>query len=113
MKVKSSKRRSAAWQDSDVRALLNFLLEHKAEAGDGANFKPAIWNKAATMFSSIPHNIGGPKTANSCKNKWAKVCSDSNLSYLLTEIPIAPENLPRCQRPDGTIRFLLEPRAWR
>ncbi|KIK76166.1 hypothetical protein PAXRUDRAFT_170718 [Paxillus rubicundulus Ve08.2h10] len=29
----------AFWSDSDVMTLVNLVVEHKAEAGDGLNFK--------------------------------------------------------------------------
>jgi hypothetical protein len=47
----------AFWTMDDEQALVQFLLNRKAEAGDGANFKPAIWTSAA------------------CKSKWGRVSS--------------------------------------
>jgi hypothetical protein len=89
----------ATWLPSDERVLINFLLEHKAEVGDGANFKTSIWNEAAAMFELIPRT-GGPKTANSCKNKWAKVCSDTH------SIPFIHQNSDSSRKPSMSSKAL-------
>ena len=67
----------AHWTDKDVRNLLDFLMEHKAKAGDGANFTKTTWQAAAAELGKIPPEKGAPKTADSCKSKWTKVsCHD-------------------------------------
>ena len=38
------------WSEQDKKELINFLLDHKAEAGNLATFKSAVWN-AATLNS--------------------------------------------------------------
>jgi hypothetical protein len=65
----------ASWADGNITALLDFLLSKKATAGDGMAFKAVVWNEpeAATIVNLIPGHKGGPKTSNSCKNKYAKV----------------------------------------
>jgi hypothetical protein len=58
------------WSTEDETALIEFLIERKAEAGDGANFKQSVWNAAAEEM--VKHTTKGPpKSADSCKTKWA------------------------------------------
>jgi len=65
-------------------ALIIFLQDHLSEAGDGKNFKTAMWNAAAVHM--IAHCVkGGAKTAVACKNKYARVCAlDILLLFVLT-----------------------------
>jgi hypothetical protein len=60
------------WTEGDETRLVQFLLDHQAEAGDGANFKASIWNAAADELSKHVTK-GGPKTSGSCKSKWERV----------------------------------------
>jgi hypothetical protein len=53
--------------------LINFLIEHKAEAGDLATFKPVIWNAASQLLEKSRIK-GGPKTSKACSEKWSRVC---------------------------------------
>jgi hypothetical protein len=62
------------WTQEDETRLVNFLLDHQGEAGDGANFKTSLWNAAGEELSKRVTK-GGPKTAASCKSKWDRVCS--------------------------------------
>lgn len=62
------------WTLEDESHLVHFLIDHKAEAGDGANFKTSLWNAAAEELSKHITK-GGPKTAGSCKSKWDRVCT--------------------------------------
>ena len=59
------------WSADDEKALVSALLERKAEAGNGANFKPAVWNAVASSMGKPAK--GAPKTADSCKSKWGRV----------------------------------------
>ncbi|KAF8152631.1 hypothetical protein B0H34DRAFT_801030 [Crassisporium funariophilum] len=43
----------ACWTDPDKTKLIEFLLEHKAQSGDGANYKTATWT-AASMHMANP-----------------------------------------------------------
>ena len=61
------------WTLEDETCLVQFLLDHQAEAGDGANFKTSVWNTAGKEMSKHVTK-GGPKTAASCKSKWDRVC---------------------------------------
>jgi hypothetical protein len=64
----------AIWTTDDESALIAFLLKHKDEARDGANFKSSVW-KAAVEEMEKYTTKGGPKSADSCKLKWTQVCS--------------------------------------
>ena len=61
------------WLATDEAELINFLLDHQAEAGDSATFKLVVWNAAALHLEQF-QTKGGPKTANSCSTKWSRVC---------------------------------------
>ena len=63
-----------SWDMGSEAALIDFLLEHKSEAGDGINFKVPTFKKAAIHLISFTLK-GGAKSAASCKNKWAWVCT--------------------------------------
>jgi hypothetical protein len=59
------------WSDDEL-VLINFLLDHKAEAGDGGSFKANIWNAAAVKM--LKHTTkGGPKIAGKFKAKYVVV----------------------------------------
>ena len=61
------------WSNTDELAFINFLLECKAKAGDGSNFKANIWNAAAVEM--LKHTAkGGMKVALKCKAKYVLVC---------------------------------------
>ncbi|KAF8584371.1 hypothetical protein K439DRAFT_1282434, partial [Ramaria rubella] len=60
------------WGNGSLEALVNFLVEHKAEAGDGGNFPETVFTQAAQML--LPFYVrGAVKTAKACKQKWAQV----------------------------------------
>ena len=69
------KKDRAYWSTQDETALLNYLLEHKAEAGDGGNFKEAVFEGARAALQSARRTDakGAPKTLSSCKSKWSRV----------------------------------------
>src|ERR1700677_94555 len=62
-----------SWTSSDEQVLVNFLHDHRAASGDGANFKMATFQAAAAILEA-GCTTGGPKTAKACQNKWASVC---------------------------------------
>jgi hypothetical protein len=49
------------WNDAEITALIDYLIEHIAEVGDGGNFKKATFT------------AGPPKTASMCKSKYQSV----------------------------------------
>ena len=62
----------AQWTQVDKEELICFLIENKTAAGDGENFKKTMWTAAAAHMRQFTSK-GGTKTADSCKNKWARV----------------------------------------
>lgn len=70
---------TAIWTLAEEAALLDFLVENKAEAGDGGNFKQATFQRAVESIKPL-FKRGAAKTVKSCQNKWAAV---SFFRYLL------------------------------
>ncbi|KIM80437.1 hypothetical protein PILCRDRAFT_9617 [Piloderma croceum F 1598] len=67
------------WSDDDELVLINFLLDHIAEAGDGGSFKPNIWNAAAVKM--LKHTAkGGPNIARKCKAKYVSLREEHSVS---------------------------------
>jgi hypothetical protein len=50
--------------------LVDFLVDNKAEAGDGGNFKKATFQRATTSIAPL-HERGPVKTVKGCQNKWS------------------------------------------
>ncbi|TFK23132.1 hypothetical protein FA15DRAFT_571423, partial [Coprinopsis marcescibilis] len=61
---------SAVWTEPEEDALLKFLVEHQAEAGDGGNFKKATFENSAASIAHL-HQRGAVKTYKTCQNKWS------------------------------------------
>jgi hypothetical protein len=71
---------NAHWSDLDEVALIQYIADHKAEAGDSMKFKPSFWTGVAKDM--LAHSeIGGPKTASRCAAKWDRV--STNLSHVI------------------------------
>ena len=64
---------NADWSTKDEQILIAFLVDRKASAGDGGTFKKPTWVAAAAHMAQY-HTKGGPKTWESCKGKWDRVC---------------------------------------
>ena len=62
----------AVWNETETSALIDYLVQHKAEAGDGGNFKDATYNAAAEHITSLK-TTGPAKSGKMCKTKWAAV----------------------------------------
>ncbi|KAH6902272.1 hypothetical protein BKA70DRAFT_1435428 [Coprinopsis sp. MPI-PUGE-AT-0042] len=60
---------SAIWVAREEAALLDFLVAHVAEAGDGGNFKKATFERALNTVSSY-HERGPVKTVRMLQNKY-------------------------------------------
>ena len=73
----------AQWSKADEIALIEYITEHKAEAGDGTKFKPSFWTGTAKeMLSHCA--LGGVKTSQACSSKWDRVCTKrSRVAILL------------------------------
>ena len=65
----SSRGPSAQWNEVETAALLDYLVEHKSEIGDGGMFKMGTFNAAANAITEH-HTLGPVKTGNMCKTKW-------------------------------------------
>ncbi|KAJ6610795.1 hypothetical protein B0H10DRAFT_2224725 [Mycena sp. CBHHK59/15] len=63
---------NAGWTCPDIKRLLDFLVEHQAEAGDGENFKPKTFRTAAVDVNLICTK-GGPKSYKLCQQKYTGV----------------------------------------
>ncbi len=62
----------AQWSVADEIALIDYIANHKAEAGDGMKFKPSFWSGAAKEM--VSHStLGGVKTSQGCSSKWDRV----------------------------------------
>ena len=62
----------ASWNTAEENAMIDYLIEHKAEAGDGCHFKDTTWTKVAECLQSL-RTEGGVKMAKKCKEKWGRV----------------------------------------
>jgi len=70
------------WIPEEERELIDFLSDHKAEAGDGATFKHATWTQAAAHMSALHPGI--IYSATQCSGKWGRVRQYTiSLHYLL------------------------------
>ncbi len=63
---------NASWTLEDEKKLVDFLLDNSASAGDNGNFTSTIYQAASNMLNPLV-TVGGPKTPESCKNKFANV----------------------------------------
>ncbi|KAH9933725.1 uncharacterized protein B0H18DRAFT_981763 [Fomitopsis serialis] len=73
----------AHWTDADVSTFLQVLKEHKAEAGDGGNFKAPTFKKASGELEKC-RTKGAVKTWTSCRNKYAKLRETYKVVYDLS-----------------------------
>jgi hypothetical protein len=60
------------WSSDDEKAMIQYLINNKAHAGDGCNFKDTVWNGVATVLEA-QRTDGGVKTVKKCKEKWGRV----------------------------------------
>jgi len=60
------------WNLPEEKAMIDYLVEHKASAGDGFTFKDATWTKVAEHLQPL-RTEGGVKTGKKCKEKWGRV----------------------------------------
>jgi hypothetical protein len=62
-----------SWKSVEETALVAFLHDNRAEAGDGGNFKKPTWLRAAQHVAQFSAQ-GQTKDMKSCQNKWTAVC---------------------------------------
>ncbi len=66
---------------NEEKSFVQFLLDHKSEAGDGGTFKGSTYQKGVKHISHLCER-GPPKDSKSLQNKWNAV-SDSWLFPML------------------------------
>ncbi|KDR65022.1 hypothetical protein GALMADRAFT_82385 [Galerina marginata CBS 339.88] len=59
----------AVWTAPEETALVDFLGDNKAEAGDGGNFKSTTFQRAVSHIAPL-HERGSIKTVKSTRSKW-------------------------------------------
>ena len=69
----------AVWTEADEVAFIQYIADHKSEAGDGMKFKSSFWTGAAAAMQPLTTQ-GGPKTSAGCSAKWDRV--GLKLSYI-------------------------------
>jgi len=62
----------AQWDEEEIVALLDYLLDHKSAIGEAGSFKMPTFKAAADSISGLLVN-GPPKTGKMCKTKWRTV----------------------------------------
>ncbi|KAG2160043.1 uncharacterized protein EDB93DRAFT_1261280 [Suillus bovinus] len=69
----------AHWTHEEEARFLQYLLTHKAQAGDTMSFKNTTFQAAADDINqSFPAQHGGAKTASVCKTKWTNLKDSYN-----------------------------------
>jgi hypothetical protein len=62
----------AQWDEDEIVALLDYLLDHKSAIGEAGSFKMPTFRAAADSISDLL--VNGPiKTGKMCKTKWRTV----------------------------------------
>jgi hypothetical protein len=54
-----------SWSLPEEKAMINYLIKHRAEAGDGFHFKDTSWSKVAEPLRPL-RTEGGVKTGKKC-----------------------------------------------
>ncbi|KAF8575994.1 hypothetical protein K439DRAFT_1623190 [Ramaria rubella] len=67
-----ARKKAAAWVLKDDIVLINLLIDHKAEAGEGGNFKKCTWMAVAGVMVDQP-STRGLKTWEACRSRWIKL----------------------------------------
>jgi hypothetical protein len=95
------------WSVDDEKAMIQYLVDNKALAGDGTNYKDTVWNGVAALLET-QRTEGGVKTAKKCREKWGRV-SASFVPFIgdLDQCPIAAEYLQNCHFSEEFIWFQL------
>lgn len=55
------------WTEAEEVKMIDYLVDYKAEAGDGANFKKSVWN-------AVSVHMGRRWIGDKCRTKWGWVC---------------------------------------
>lgn len=83
---------AATWTHAEVVALVDFLHEHRSEAGDGGNFKKPTFQRLVQHLVAFCNN-GHAKDVKSCQNKWSSVRYPLFSSYVFAEYSLASKNI--------------------
>jgi hypothetical protein len=62
----------AAWTIADEGILIDELISHYAERGDGSTFKLAVFNTVALVVNA-KRTKGSAKDGKTCQNKYSAV----------------------------------------
>src|SRR5882724_10479271 len=65
----------AHWNQADEVTLINYLIEHKSEAGHRESFKKEQFQAVSRILMECTIH-GGPKTLTTFRNKWTQLSSD-------------------------------------
>jgi hypothetical protein len=74
----------AVWSADETVALVDYLYEHRSQAGNGGNFKTATFTAAAEAISPLL-KYGLEKTEKICRRKRSSVSDFYVLSVLITD----------------------------
>ena len=74
---------SAVWTTKEEASLVDFLVDHKAEASNGGSFKATTFQKVTNHLAPML-KYGAAKNVKSCGNKYGVVCYflDKSLTLL-------------------------------
>jgi hypothetical protein len=68
----ASTREKAEWSEAETVALLNFLVEHRADTAEPGVFRTHLFNRLLSTLAPMKM-AGPPKTAKMCQTKWGLV----------------------------------------
>jgi len=72
MSIEPSSSAKAHWNDKEIVALLDHLIEHKTMGHGNGNFKDTLYTSAADEIRGLL-STGPVKTSKTCKTKWTTV----------------------------------------
>ena len=88
-KVVNQRKAAAKWTAEEERALVTYLQQHTAGAGDGVNFSKTTFAAASQQLKKdFPHQKGGEKTSSTCHSKWTRVSPLIYAKVISTSDPI-------------------------
>ncbi|KAF8586865.1 hypothetical protein K439DRAFT_1614831 [Ramaria rubella] len=79
-----ARKKAVAWVLEDDIVLINLLIDHGAEAGEGDNFKKSTWMVVAGVMVDWP-STRGLKTWEACRSRWIQLRKDYNLALQLKQ----------------------------
>ncbi|KIJ59830.1 hypothetical protein HYDPIDRAFT_170609 [Hydnomerulius pinastri MD-312] len=80
-KNKAIKKERSDWSTEETGSLVNYLHQHKSEAGDGGLFQTMTYHNAAMSIVHLYNQESGPKkTKETIKTKWMNIETYCGLS---------------------------------